>query len=224
MLILAAADLHGAMDVYGWLRASAAEHRPDAVVLAGDLFAGAPGPGQRAQAPRIVAALKRFAAPVYYIMGNDDGCALAYEDDRIQPLHGRRLERGGFNFVGYEYSLPFVGGIYEKPEREIEADLAALAPLLDAQTVLVTHSPAFRILDRTYGGEHVGSRSLAALLERRPVAAHVHGHIHESFGRDGWHFNAASAGQRRAFLIELEGQDLGFRILDSGTRILGSGI
>jgi Icc-related predicted phosphoesterase len=49
----------------------------------------------------------------------------------------------------------------------------------------------------------VGSRSLAGLLQRRAVLAHVHGHIHESFGRQGKHFNVAAAGRRRAVLIEL---------------------
>jgi hypothetical protein len=33
--------------------------------------------------------------------------------------------------------------------------------------------------------------------------AHIHGHIHEGFGREGNHFNVAAAGQRRSVLIEL---------------------
>ncbi len=217
MLLLASADTHGVMSIYEWLVASASKHSADAVLLAGDLFAGDLAAGQRAQSPKIVAALKRCAAPVYYIMGNDDNCALGYEDDQVRPLGGRRLECGGYNFVGYEYSPPFVGGPYEKPEPEMARDLEALAALVDARTVLVTHAPAQGILDRTYGGERVGSRAIAGLIERHPPLAHVHGHIHESFGRDGNHFNAAAAGRPRAFLIELEGENLGCRILDSGT-------
>ncbi|MFQ5925968.1 MAG: hypothetical protein ACE5MH_00865, partial [Terriglobia bacterium] len=135
--------------------------------------------------------------------GNDDFVALDYEDNRVKPLHARRLEFGGHSFVGYQYSLPFVGGIFEKPESEIEKDVRSLEPLLDEQTVFVTHSPAYGALDRVYAGENVGSRSLAALLDRKPVLAHIHGHNHESFGRDANHFNVAAAGRRRAVLIDL---------------------
>lgn len=98
---------------------------------------------------------------------------------------------------------PFMGGIFEKPESEIERDVRELEPLLDDRTVFVTHLPAHGALDRVFSGEQVGSRSLAALLDRKPVLVHLHGHIHNSFGRQGNHFNVAAAGRRRAGLIEL---------------------
>ena len=203
MRLLAAADIHGNLSVYEWLARLAAERQADLLVLAGDLLAGDWEKGQREQVRKIIPLLKKAPVPLLYLMGNDDFVALDYEDARIQPLHGRRIDFGGYNFVGYQYSLPFVGGIFEKPESEIEKDIRPLEALLDGQTVFVTHSPVFGILDRVYGGSHVGSRSLAALLERKPVLAHIHGHIHEDFGRDGNHFNVAAAAQRRAVLIEL---------------------
>ena len=190
--------------MYEWLLETARQRRPDVVVLAGDLLAGGWREEQDQQAREfILPLLREFPMPVFYLMGNDDFVGLDYEDEGIKALHGRRLEHGGYNFVGYQYSLPFVGGIFEKPEGEIEKDLRSLEPLVDAQTILVTHSPAYGILDRTYGGEAVGSRSLAALLMRKPPLAHIHGHIHESFGRQGKHFNVASAGRCRAVRIEL---------------------
>ncbi len=203
MRILAAADIHGALGVYAWLAQLVEKHQPDLLVLPGDLFAGFREDGQRQQAQKIIALLQRVPVPVLYLMGNDDFVALDYEDERIRAIHGRRVEIGGYNFVGYQYSLPFVGGIFEKPENEIERDVRSLEELLDERTVFVTHSPVFGILDRVYGGQHVGSRSLAALLEHKPFLAHLHGHIHEDFGRDGKHFNVAAAAQRRAVLIEL---------------------
>ncbi len=203
MRILASADIHGALSVFEWLVRLAQEQHADLLVLAGDLFGGGSEEEQRRQALKIIPWLKRAPAPVLYLMGNDDFVALGYQDEQVQPLHGRRLEFGGHNFVGYEYSLPFVGTVYVKTESEIEKDLREIEPLLDGQTVFVTHSPAFGTLDLVDGGRHVGSRSLAALIERKPVLAHIHGHIHESFGRDGRHFNVAAAGERRAVLIEL---------------------
>src|SRR5271155_545663 len=201
MRILAIADIHGAIEVYEWLLEAAHEHRPGAVVLAGDLFSAAWEEEQRAEAQTIIIPLlKRISAPVFYIMGNDDNVALEYEDDQIRPLHGRRLTCEGFAFVGYQFTPPFAGAVFVKPESEIEKDVRSLEPLLDQQTVLVTHAPACGTLDQSFSGEHVGSPSLAALLERSPVLAHIHGHIHRRFGREGRHFNVAAAGRRRAFL------------------------
>ncbi len=174
------------------------------MILAGDLSASSwEEDEQQEEAEAVVAAMKSFQIPTFYIMGNDDFLPLNYEDSTVKPLHGRRLEFHGFRLVGYQYSTPFVGSIHEKPEQEIEKDLIPLESLLDGSTIFVTHSPAHGFLDRGYSGEHVGSHSIASLLQRKPVLAHIHGHIHNSFGRDGFHFNVAAAGNRRAMLIDL---------------------
>jgi len=201
--LLATADIHGQWLVYDWLAETAREQKADVVVAAGDLLGGGWQEEQREQASEIIAAFKRFGIPVLYIMGNDDFLPLDYEDQEIRPLHGKRIDWGSYSFVGYQYSLPFVGGIFEKSEQEIGQDLLKLEPLVDDRTVLVTHSPAFGSLDLIYDGTHVGSQSLTAFIERRPVLAHIHGHIHGSFGHDANHFNVASGGQRRAVLVEL---------------------
>ena len=206
MKVLAAADIHGVTGVYEWLRGRALELKVDLVVLAGDLSGGSwDEEEQRREARTLVNLFKRFPVTTLYLMGNDDFFALDYEDGQVKPLHGRRLDFGGYGFVGYQYTTPFVGSMHERPEEEIEKDVKTLEPLLDNRTVLVTHGPAFGVLDRVYAGEHVGSHSLAALLARRPVLAHIHGHIHQCFGREGNHFNVAAAGRRRAVLIELPG-------------------
>jgi uncharacterized protein len=204
MKLLAAGDIHGALNVYEWLARVAAEQQVDMVLLAGDLSAGSwHEEQQRDEAQRLIFILKRFPVVTLYLMGNDDFFSLDYEDELVRPVHGRRLEFGEYNFVGYQYTTPFIGSIHEKPEREIEKDLGQVEKLLDGKTVFVTHSPVHGVLDRIYSGEHVGSQSLAALLKRRPVLVHIHGHIHHSFGREGNHFNVAAAGARRAFTIDL---------------------
>ena len=125
-------------------------------------------------------------------------------NSRIEPIHGRRVALEGFHFVGYQYSLPWMGGVFEKPEEEIAADLAEIGGHLDSRTVLVTHSPAHGILDPGAGPHKIGSRSLRDLLDRNTVLAHIHGHSHSGFGRNGHHFNVASALRKRAMLIDLE--------------------
>jgi Icc-related predicted phosphoesterase len=121
--VLATADIHGVVSVYEWLVGLVEEHRADLLVLAGDLFAGDWGDGQREQARQIVPLLRGVAVPVFYLMGNDDNVALDYEDEQIKPLHGRRLTCGSYSFVGYQYTPPFVGTIFVKSESEIEKDL-----------------------------------------------------------------------------------------------------
>jgi Icc-related predicted phosphoesterase len=201
MRILAAADVHGIQSVYEWLL-ELSRGPVDALVLAGDLLEGDFEEGQREQAKKLVELLRSSMVPIFYIMGNDDNVALDYEDSLVQPLHGRRVEMGACNFVGYQYTPPFVGQVFVKPDEEIAADLELIELLLDERTILVTHTPAFGILDEVFG-ENAGSRSLAALLRRRPPLAHIHGHIHSRFGREGSSFNVASAGMRRATLIEV---------------------
>ncbi len=203
MRILAAADVHGTLSVYEWLAETAVREKADLLILAGDLLAGDTEEWQRRQSAAVVRVLRTVRVPVLYLMGNDDLTPLGYEDERIKPLHLRAVAHGRHTFVGYEYSLPFVGGIFEKPESEIERDASSLEPLLDPAAVFVSHSPAFGILDTTAFGAHAGSQSLAALLDRRPTLAHIHGHIHEGFGRCGNRFNVAAAGMRRAMSIDL---------------------
>lgn len=208
MRVLAAADIHGHPEVYDWLLGQAHEHHVGTLILAGDLLGfregfEAPEDAQRHEAEDLVRQLDSSGALVLYVMGNDDLVDLDPPSQRVQSLHGRRVEQGGFAFVGYQYSLPFMGGVFERPEAGIAADLAGLAPLLDADTVFVSHSPALGILDPGVGDARIGSRSVGQLLETRPFRAHIHGHSHAGFGRQGRHFNVACGGRPRALLIDL---------------------
>jgi uncharacterized protein len=201
MRILAAADIHGSLEVYQWLT----EQSPlaDALILAGDLFDADFPDQQRLQAKKIVKILPRSNCPVFYIMGNDDNVELEYEDALITLLHGKRVEFDGYNFVGYQYTPPFWGETFVKEDSEIAADLRLLdGGAVDESTIFVTHTPAYGSLDLC-GTGHVGSKALADFLHRNPVMAHIHGHIHHAFGVDGYHFNVASAAQCRAMLIDL---------------------
>lgn len=209
MRVLASADVHGKWPVYQWLVTVAREHGVQAIVLAGDLLGcpdgfDTPEQGQQHEARILVQFLEGADVPVFYIMGNDDLVELNSHSNRVQSLHGRRVQAGDFAFVGYQYSLPFMGGPFEKPEAAIERDLRDLTELLSAETVVVTHSPVFEVLDPGFGETQIGSRSLAEFLAIRPFLVHIHGHSHAGFGRERRHFNVASAGRERAMVIDLE--------------------
>jgi Icc-related predicted phosphoesterase len=209
MRILASADVHGSRPVYDWLLNVAREHDVEAIVLAGDLFGcldgfDTPEDAQRHEAGILTELLDRAGVPVLYIMGNDDLVELHSGSDRVQSIHGRQVECGGFAFVGYQYSLPFMGGTFEKPDADIRIDLAQLPARLSPATVFVSHSPAWGILDPGFGGVQIGSSSLGKFLEANPFRAHIHGHSHAGFGRHGNHFNVAAAARKRAMIIDLE--------------------
>ena len=207
MRVLAASDIHGNLETYRWIIGVAEERRAELIVLAGDLLgSGDDGDkieeAQQCEAARLVSILGALSVPAFYIMGNDDWVELAPPDERIRSLRGGRVDLGGFNFVGYPYTLPFMGGVNERSEEAIASDLVRLETLMDERTCLVTHSPAAGVLDSTSLGP-AGSVSIRDAVLRRRVRAHIHGHIHGSFGREGRHFNVAVGRQRRAMLIDL---------------------
>ena len=208
MRVLASADVHGRLAVYEWLLTAARQHEVGAIVLAGDLL-GCPGwardaGGRADEAHTLTNLLAAAVVPVLYIMGNDDLVELDSHFAQVQSIHGRRVALGAFSFVGYQYSLPFMGGTFEKPDVDIETDLALLTNLVDTQTVFVSHSPALGILDPGVGESRIGSGSLLRFLETKPFLVHLHGHSHAGFGRCGKHMNVASAGKTRAMIIDLD--------------------
>jgi Icc-related predicted phosphoesterase len=219
MRILAGADLHGFAGVYSWLLEVAGAEQPDGLLLAGDLLGVPDGydtveEAQAADARLVAERLAAVDCPVFYIMGNDDFVELEPLSGSIRSVHEARVAFGSFNVVGYQHTLPFMGGINERPEGQIEEDLHRLENLVDQDTILVTHGPAHGVMDTVTLGGNAGSIALRDLVDRRQPRAHIHGHIHRWFGRKGRHFNVASGGRKRAMLIDLE--SMGHRIVGDG--------
>jgi Icc-related predicted phosphoesterase len=221
MNILAMADVHGDLGIYSQLQGLVRTFNVEVVVLAGDLLHSFRSDlpieqAQRENAIEILEILHSLSKPVLYIMGNDDFIELGCQNNLVQSIHGRRVTIGRYAFVGYQYSLPFMAGMFEKSESEIAKDLVMIAPLVDANTVFVTHSPAHGSLDLGIPipgrDTHVGSTSILELIRRRNVRAHIHGHIHQCFGREGIHFNVAAAGHVRGMVINLD--DLTHEVID----------
>jgi Icc-related predicted phosphoesterase len=209
MRLLACADVHGDHEVYSWLAETARRLEPDALVLAGDLLGFPSGyqsweRAQEADARAIVGLLAPAGVAVYFVMGNHDRIMISSNSRTFVSLHERRIELGCYNLVGYAYSVRHSGGLFEKGEAEIAEDVGRLELWLDSNSVLVAHSPAWGILDLGKNGARIGSLSLAALLERRAVRAHVHGHSHEDFGRSDNRFNVACGRRKRAMVLDLE--------------------
>jgi Icc-related predicted phosphoesterase len=117
---------------------------------------------------------------------------------RIHNVHGARFTLGGFAFVGYRYTR------LEKSEDAEEKDLPRIERLIRRNTILVTHAPAYGVLDMTHRGIHMGSRPLSRLSERKEVLLHLFGHVHHSFGLEGKSANGSYEHSRRFISIHVE--------------------
>ena len=152
--------------------------------------------------------LKRSGKVVLFVMGNDDGLlgdgAEWKSDGLVANVNMRRVTYRGLPFVGYQFTNPYVGGPFEKSEREQEADFLTLERLLDRGSVLITHGPPAGTLDLVDERRHVGSEALRRLVDRRRPRLHLFGHIHQAFGIEGTSVNGAYPHSRKFFAIDTE--------------------
>jgi Icc-related predicted phosphoesterase len=158
--------------------------------------------------------LSGASKPIYFIMGNDDGI-VGHEwksTKSIININQKRVDLEEWNLVGYQYTNPFVGGLFEKNEREQQRDMKELSLLVDARTILVTHGPAFGMHDHIQeksinGIKHYGSKALAVLIKNRQPQYHLYGHIHSEFGIYGKSINGAYPYNKKFVAIDLERQN-----------------
>lgn len=176
MLIYAVADLHGKDDRLHKIRQAIDAHRPDVLVLAGDIT----GHGN---SPRFIQQIDSLPIQVLAIRGNSDGKrinTLIEGSAAIRSLHLNLLIIGGMPFVGLDGTLPvpFRSRICFR-ERDY---LERIEPLITRDSVLVVHPPPWGFLDEVLGQFHAGSRGLASFISRVQPRLVICGHIHERRG------------------------------------------
>ena len=158
--------------------------------------------------------LRDSGKPIVFVMGNDDGIlgsGLAWTSEaKVVNIHQRKAKWGPYNFVGYQYTTPFVGGTFEKCESDQDEDFRMLENLIDANTVLVTHGPAWGTLDTVSDGKQIGSQALRRLIDRKPPRLHLHGHIHRMFGVEGNVINGSYPHSRKFVSIAVDTMEVGF--------------
>jgi Icc-related predicted phosphoesterase len=176
MLIYAAADIHGCPERLAAVETHVAAHRPDLLILAGDI-------SRRTRPDDVAELLSRFSLPTFFIRGNSDSRRLEASLGRIpglKHLHAMRttVNRIGFVGVGGTIPLPF----HSRLALAESALAARLSDLLQPGDILVVHPPPFGIRDRVLGRFHAGSRAVKRLVERCSPALVICGHIHEQSG------------------------------------------
>lgn len=185
MTILFSSDLHGNEKAYKRFISLLSSENYEFGILSGDLTC--PGCDNSKQLKQI---LKSTDKTIYYLMGNMDSEEWA-EDSNLVFINQRKISLGAYSIVGYQYTNPFSGGIFEKGEIEQETDLDQLKLFVDDKTILVTHGPAYGMLDRIRSSVNVGSKALNKLIDERKPLLHLFGHIHEAAGIEGFSVNGA---------------------------------
>jgi Icc-related predicted phosphoesterase len=178
MRILAFSDLHRDLDAAARLVELGAD--ADLVIGAGDFASIHEGLEQTLQP------LAAIEAPTLLVPGNNETDEALRDAAAVWPaatvLHGEAAEVDGVQFFGLGAGVPITPWDWSFDlSEEQAAELLARCP---QEAVMIVHSPPRGHVDRSGGGEHLGSTAiLEAIEEKRPPLA-VCGHIHESWGTE----------------------------------------
>jgi Icc-related predicted phosphoesterase len=124
-----------------------------------------------------------------FIAGNHDNCLVKPFGDMehsIEYLCDSGIEFEGLKIWGSPWTRSFEGmnAHCKAFTLETEQELYDKWDLIPEDTdILITHSPAYGILDANKSGQNVGSKSLYNVLKfHLKPKLHVFAHIHESYG------------------------------------------
>ncbi len=159
------------------------------LIIAGDIL----NAGYNHEAKKLFKQLNKLPHKyVLYVPGNHDRCL--DPDDVLYNTHSLpRLRKGifvrrhqiieieGLKIGCSSYTPEFCGWAFMKEEE----DLAEMWEAFKSQDldILVTHGPAYGILDESIRKDRCGSKSLLDALPEIDPKFHIFGHIHEAQGK-----------------------------------------
>jgi len=141
------------------------------------------------------AILEASGKPIFFVLGNHDVTPWA-PTAWMTDLHGRSVDFQGHRLVGYRWTR------MDRYPEELASDLPGLSAQVDHETLLVTHSPPWGVLDGLPGSRfRYGLKTLHQVPSPR---IHLFGHVHECPGVEGAAVNGAWPAFRRFFAIDPE--------------------
>jgi Icc-related predicted phosphoesterase len=127
-----------------------------------------------------------------FIAGNHDfyfeknnKIAKKYEDDGVIYLFDNEITIDGIKFYGSPWQPEFYNWAFNLPRGEKLAEKWANIP--NDTDILITHGPAYQMLDHTITNMQVGCADLFHKIMEVKPKIHVCGHIHWAYGQK--HFN-----------------------------------
>lgn len=171
----------------------------DVLVFAGDYTGAGIGSVSRE--------LKRFNAWLgslphkhkIVVAGNHDGILQRFEEaaPKLMPnavyLQDREIVIDGVRFYGSPWTPEFMSWYFMLPRggKEIASKWAVIP---DETDVLITHGPAYSILDYIEWEDiedNVGCKRLYDRCCQLKLKAHIFGHIHSGYGQNGISYNVS---------------------------------
>jgi len=177
--IVAFSDLHGqySKKLTGWFN----NHPADILLFAGDLQKNNFDDGKE-----FLQWLDKLPYEHKVLTFGNHDCNYRYVLDQaklynnIHFLFNQSIILEGIKFFGSPNSRIFGSWSFMNTEKELK-DIYDTVP--DDTNILITHTPAFEILDLTCSGESAGSYSLRKRIkELKYLKYHIVGHIHEGYG------------------------------------------
>ena len=166
---------------------------PDLALLVGDLGRDPPWPEPLRRTKRqdhdesvrrVVACVRvRLGCSLAFVPGNHDLRDASTDIDGVN-CDGRIVDIAGLRVAGFGGAGPTLFGFpYEWTEAEADEMLRSLLDGVAPPDILISHTPPARTgLDRTAGGDHVGSESVRRWIATARPRLFVCGHIHEAWG------------------------------------------
>lgn len=123
---------------------------------------------------------------------NPELVANLFAEAGVTYLQDKELVIGGVKFYGTPWTPQFCNWAFMKEDEELVQVWKKIPSDTD---VLITHGPAFGILDCIPEVGSVGSKSLEAAIVNKKPKIHVCGHIHCGYGRqesdDTYYYNVS---------------------------------
>lgn len=95
-------------------------------------------------------------------------------------LEDEFVEVFGYRIYGSPWQPEFCDWAFNLPRGEALAKVWKKIP--DSLDILMTHGPAYSILDKCQSGLNAGCEELLKAIRKRNVKVHLSGHIHEGYG------------------------------------------
>ena len=179
MKILAFSDLHG--DIHSAEVIVKEIEKFDLVIFSGDFSTFDEGVEQ-------VANTIGKAENLLVVPGNhetDKEVELICKEYDWKFLHGKTFSYDDFTFCGCGGSSPTP---FNTPFEFDEDDLRNLLQdfkKIRNRLILITHCPPYNTsLDKTFSGEHAGSKAIREFIEEKQPLLNIFGHIHENAGKE----------------------------------------
>lgn len=199
MRMLLAADLHGSRHAIHSIAEGVQINSPDVVVLCGDITQFGPVSFARK-------VIEGISVKTLAVAGNCDPPEMVGVMEELGvSIHDKKMELEGLKFVGFGGSNPTpFDTLFERSEEEIAR---TLEPLMEPGVILVSHPPPYGLCDRTFTGQHVGSKAVLEIVKKFLPRMVLTGHIHEARGvvrRPTIVVNPGSASSGHLALVDIE--------------------